>query len=79
MNIDLILYTGPQCHLCHQAQAVIANANIDNISVNQIDISTDSALFNRFRYAIPVVELVATGQLLTWPFDQQSFLEFIKS
>lgn len=78
MTIELILYSGPDCHLCHEAKAVIGNANVSDINLKETDISTDLALYNRFRYAIPVVELAGTGQLLTWPFDQQSFIEFIK-
>lgn len=78
MTIELLLYTGPECHLCDDAKAVIGSVSGLPVSVTQVDITSDTALFNRFRYAIPVVELVATGQLLTWPFDQQSFIEFIK-
>lgn len=54
----LTLYTGPTCSLCDKAKEVVDRVRQDvPMEVETIDITADAALFERFRYAIPVIAL----------------------
>ena len=52
----LVLYSKPGCHLCEDAEALLEDlAPVYGLSVDKIDITCDMALFERYRYVIPVV------------------------
>jgi len=49
-------YTKPGCHLCEYAEELLEDARPDyDLRVTAIDITTDLALFARYRYEIPVI------------------------
>ncbi len=49
-------YTKPGCHLCEHAEELLEDARPDyDLRVTAIDITTDLALFARYRYEIPVI------------------------
>lgn len=56
--IDVTLYTKDGCHLCEEVAA-----RLDDLKkryphrVNAVDITKDDALFQRYRYAVPVVQI----------------------
>lgn len=78
-TLKVTLYTGPQCHLCEQAKQLIGQCKIPNIAVNIVDISRDKTLYQRFRYAIPVIERASDQRLLGWPFDQIQLTTFLEN
>ena len=54
MHIEI--YSKPDCHLCDEAKAVLRTAQRRiPFTLAEIDIQSDPALFERYRYDIPVV------------------------
>jgi glutaredoxin len=61
------LYGKPGCHLCDDAKALLETvARTHPLSVRKVDITTIPALFEQYRYRIPVIE-VDGGPVLDWP------------
>lgn len=61
------LYGKPGCHLCNEAEALLSVvARKQPLTVQKIDIESSTALFEQYRYRIPVIE-VAGGSALDWP------------
>lgn len=56
----LTLYGAPDCCLCDQAKALIEKVRRDvPVQLVLLDIQSDPRLFERYRYAIPVVAIDA--------------------
>jgi glutaredoxin len=53
--MTITLYTRQGCHLCEQAQAVIAEVAAGRATVEIVDIDTDEALRDRYTVRVPVV------------------------
>ena len=52
----LTLYSKPGCHLCEELRALLDELQPDlSLSIEEIDITGDEALFARYRYEIPVL------------------------
>jgi hypothetical protein len=52
----IVLYSKPGCHLCEDMRALVDGVlEGSGIDVREIDITQDAALFERFRYDIPVL------------------------
>ncbi|MFI5273467.1 MAG: glutaredoxin family protein [Ktedonobacterales bacterium] len=52
----IILFSKPGCHLCDDARASLEDAAADyGITFDELDIRRDDALFERYRYRIPVI------------------------
>jgi glutaredoxin len=50
------LYSKPGCHLCEDVRALLDElAPERGFDVHEVDIRSDPALFERYRYEIPVV------------------------
>jgi hypothetical protein len=63
----VLLYGKPDCHLCDDAAAILtALSRQMPISWQKVNITGDPALYERFQYRIPVIEL-PDGQTLDWP------------
>jgi hypothetical protein len=63
----LILYGKAECHLCDEAEAIVARVCTElGVRYRKVDIQGSPELFEQFRYRIPVVE-VPGGQTLDWP------------
>lgn len=55
-------YTKPGCHLCEQAEELLEDLRRDyDLSVTPIDITSDLAIFERYKYEIPVVVVEGGG------------------
>jgi glutaredoxin len=53
--VRLILYTKPDCELCHEAKAVLLPLSRElTFELVEIDITTDAALYDAFHEEIPV-------------------------
>jgi glutaredoxin len=56
--VTITLYGKPGCHLCEVAHEVIRAARSDHgFELVEVDIESDPALFAKFQYDIPVVEI----------------------
>jgi glutaredoxin len=54
----VIIYSRPGCHLCDEAKQVIESAQCANeYTLEEIDIESDVALLQRYRYDIPVITI----------------------
>ncbi|KKO46726.1 glutaredoxin [Arsukibacterium ikkense] len=71
---ELTLYSTWGCHLCEQAEALLADAGM---AFAVVDIIDDEQLMQRFRVHIPV--LAAGDALLYWPFDAVSVAGFLQN
>lgn len=50
----IVLYTRPGCHLCQEAESWLLEVGV---SWQSADITADAALFEQYRYRIPVIEV----------------------
>ena len=65
---QLIIYTGPKCHLCEQAKALLYPLMSERgLTLVEVDIHTDAELQQKYGIRIPVV--LANGQEKGWPFS----------
>jgi glutaredoxin len=54
--ITLTIYTKAECCLCETAKDVIKKVQADYplLEINEVDVSSDTELYEKFRYEIPV-------------------------
>lgn len=54
--MTLTLYSKPGCHLCDDVRATLEELRPEHtFALEEIDITTDAALFARYRFEIPVL------------------------
>ena len=74
-----ILYTAKTCHLCDQAKGLLAELQSEiSFEFELSDILLNDALFDRYRYTIPVLKAPNNIEL-GWPFDRESTKYFIEN
>ena len=57
-KLHVIIYSRPGCHLCDEAKAAILSAGCgDEFVLEEINIESDEALLNKYRYDIPVITI----------------------
>jgi glutaredoxin len=66
--VTLTLYSKPGCHLCEDVRDLLEELRPQyGFTVEEIDITSDAALFARYRYDIPVLlrdgEEIARGRI----------------
>lgn len=58
MSVRLTIFSGPGCSLCDKAKLLVERVARDvPLEIEEVDISQDPELFERYRYAIPVIAL----------------------
>lgn len=73
----LILFSTSACHLCEEAQVVIAQViQGKNVTLTEVDIVTDNALLALYAERIPVLKKLH-GSELDWPFDSAALRGFL--
>jgi hypothetical protein len=78
-KLEVRLYGKPGCHLCEQAEEMVEDLSSEYpLSLQSLDITSDPALFERFRYEIPVISL-ADGRSLAGRIDRNELREFLRS
>ena len=71
----LTLYGTKGCHLCDEAEVLLAQAQMAvSFQWQYIDIALDDNLVKKYGIRIPVLEK-ETGQLLNWPFSLLDVVE----
>lgn len=63
----LKLYVTAGCHLCEEAQAVLAQAGLAEV-VERVEIGYDAELAERYGCRIPVLRIEPGGVEIDWPF-----------
>jgi Glutaredoxin-like domain (DUF836) len=78
--VRLTLYSKANCHLCEEAIAKIdrLRGRGYDLETVEVDITSNPALFERFRYVIPVVEL-PDGQTLQAPISEYKLEQLLKA
>jgi glutaredoxin len=52
----VVIYTRPDCHLCDDAREAIRSAQCsDQYTLEEVNIETDSQLWESYKYDIPVI------------------------
>ena len=55
---QVILYTKPGCHLCEvMRREILASGCEDEYTLEEVNIETDAALLERYRFEIPVLTI----------------------
>ena len=81
--IRLTLYGTAGCHLCEDAEALLAKGIVrqpGRYAVNIEDIADDAQLMECYGLRIPVLRDLGSGVELDWPFgpdDIQAFLRHL--
>lgn len=75
---DLILYSRPDCHLCDEAEELLARVAPER-AVRVVDIEDDLTLIDRYGIRVPVLQHKGTGEELGWPFDAEGLNRFLGS
>lgn len=74
----LILYSGPQCHLCDQAFALLQSVSfIQAQDTEKVNVASDHDLYHLYGARIPVLKRQDNGVELGWPFNEQQLIEFL--
>lgn len=64
------LYGTLGCHLCEQAEQIVATLAKDfTITLEIVDIADDPSWLEAFAERIPVLENLINDQQANWPFD----------
>jgi glutaredoxin len=67
--VNIVLYTKVGCHLCDDACALLDDLAADvEFDLREVDILSDSMLYERYKYRIPVVEIDGV-EILEGRFD----------
>jgi len=77
---DLLLFTTLGCHLCEEAERMLARVACSQsftLAVDAIDIADDEALVEKYGTLIPVLKRARDGEELGWPFDEELLARFI--
>ena len=75
--MDIILYTRPNCSLCEQAKATLADfQNRFPYRLVEVDITADEAAYALYRYRIPVFRIGA--QEVEAPISAEKLLAALK-
>ncbi len=73
--VDLILLGTAGCHLCEEAEQILAVCQSVNIQL--IDIAEQEQWQEKYAIRIPVLYHTETEKELGWPFNQQQAQAFI--
>lgn len=77
--MNIAFYTGPQCSLCDDADALITqSANAKTRVITKYNIREDSELYHLYAVRIPVLKREDNGQELGWPFNLEELELFLK-
>ena len=76
--LHLLLLGTAGCHLCEDAEALIAALPADAVTVELIDIADALHWQERYAIRIPVLYHPETTSELCWPFDQTDLNQFIE-
>ncbi|MDD2725235.1 MAG: glutaredoxin family protein [Methylovulum sp.] len=75
----LLLLGTAGCHLCEEAEAIIATLSPDAVSVERVDIAEAEHWQARYAIRIPVLYHPETTSELCWPFGQAELHQFIEA
>lgn len=75
---EILLFTTAGCHLCEQAEAILAPlASINGLQWKPVDIASSEQLVADFGIRIPVIQVEGATEDLGWPFDEPALLDYL--
>lgn len=75
---EYTLYSSEGCHLCDHARDLIKQSAPEVYQALQVqDIAYDDALYERYKWSIPVLKAPG-GEELNWPFDAEQLKGFVR-
>ena len=80
MTEHFILFGTSGCHLCEQAQALLADSQESfsvDIAIELTDIIERQLWLDEYAVRIPVLLHPESRRELGWPFDRQSLINFV--
>lgn len=73
------LYSKADCHLCDEAEdRLIRLSRQRGLTYRKVDIQSSPALFEQFRYRIPVIQIDG-GATLEWPITQEQLWKAVQA
>lgn len=78
----LTLYGTAGCHLCEDAEALLAKGIVrqpGRYAIIIADIADDALLLERYGLRIPVLQDQGSGAELDWPFGPDEILAFLSA
>ncbi len=77
--LNLLLLGTSCCHLCEEAQQIIASCSLDGnkIIIEELDIAEQEHYQSEFALFIPVLYHPDSSKRLNWPFDAEHVHEFM--
>jgi glutaredoxin len=76
--MKITIYTKKDCHLCDEAKSVLSKfAREYSFTVAEVDIEGDTALFEKYRYEIPVV-LLDDRKIFKYRIDEKRFHRLLR-
>jgi glutaredoxin len=73
--LKLTIYTKKDCHLCEEAKSVLRKYQVE---LEEVDIESDPALFEKYQYEIPVV-MVEEQKLFKYRVDEKKLKRALKN
>lgn len=80
--LQLTLYGTLGCHLCEEAEALLAEAlhrQVQSIDLVSVDIADHDEWMARYGMRIPVLRHASSGLELDWPFGEADLDSFLAS
>lgn len=75
MMVKLILLGTLGCHLCEEAELILADCH--GVDIEKVDIAEQVQWQEKYAIRIPVLYHADTEKELGWPFSQQQAQQFI--
>ena len=77
-GMKINFYTGPECHLCDVAHAIVSSSSeAMACDWQMIDVRQDTELYHLYAARIPVLQRQDNQQCLFWPFDLHALEQFL--
>lgn len=79
--MELILFGTSACHLCEQAEEILAalKAQRPKLNLEHIDIAENPQWQDAYATRIPVLYHAKTQSELGWPFNKHNVITFINN
>jgi len=74
-NCQLTLFFQPECHLCDEAEVLIAALGLTE-RVKRVNIEDDLELLKRYGFTVPVLLREEDRRELFWPFGVEELERF---
>lgn len=75
--LTITLYGTTACHLCEAAVALLQPFSGNGVQVNEVDITEDPALMERYQLRIPVLRREDTHEELDWPVNLEQLMVWL--